>query len=74
MTAFMDARKDALPFRSALDAREQQGPFVRRSPMQALAMPARLFRWGRLPWWLCQPARAGRAVPIGGYSGLGTDA
>jgi PRTRC genetic system ThiF family protein len=44
-------RKDKLPSCSAVEALEQQEPFVNQTlAYQALAMLARLFRYGRLPY------------------------
>lgn len=59
-------RKDTLPSCSALEALERQEPFVNQTlAYQALAMLARLFRYGRLNYHGCFVSlRNGRSAPI----------
>jgi PRTRC genetic system ThiF family protein len=59
-------RKDTLPPCSALEALERQEPFVNQTlAYQALAMLARLFRYGRLNDHVCFVSlRNGRSAPI----------
>jgi PRTRC genetic system ThiF family protein len=59
-------RKDNLPSCSALEALERQEPFVNQTlAYQALAMLARLFRYGRLNYHgSFVNLRSGRTIPI----------